>query len=439
MSVIYPFELPTTGSFSFAEYFTDNTKEYNASIAESTQVRANLRAVLKESKRTDGEKDHLRLVKILDEYLPHLYGIVNCVASSDIVSPKEPVFSWRTTLSAQLFNNSPRINLPSLSTELAFTLLTYGFALSNLARSTVVSLGSYEHERGLSDIERKAKDEKLGFSVNLLCRASGVFAYVGDEVLIDAEQEEGRMSRVERPPELSKEVCSALSKMCTASAQSLAIRKLLTKSAYDSTIAPGPPLPKSHPSPALIAKLHLEAAHLCSSALSLARIPDKDSQDVQKGEMDVSADLLRFLADSSAYHSALAHKWLGVDAGETPGSTRLGEAVAFLAWSKKELDELKDAGKGGGKEDGKEGKRERKERVVEEIESVSVFLKHYKKLNDSLSFQPVPSQSSLQSSIPAGRLAVAMKPFAKPAPAFGPGSIEYTRKRAEELELVGEL
>ena len=270
-------------------------------------------------------------------------------------------------------------------------------------------------------------------------------------------------------------------RMCTASAQSLAIRKLLTKSAYDSTIAPGPPLPKSHPSPALIAKLHLEAAHLCSSALSLARIPgsskarlasasgklgnpfkkDKDSQDAQKGEMDVSADLLRFLADSSAYHSALAHKWLGVDAGETPGSTRLGEAVAFLAWSKKELDELKDAGKGGGKEDGKEGKRDRKERVVEKIESVSVFLKHYKKLNNSvsfflalfsirvlmhvplasvkLSFQPVPSQSSLQSSIPAGRLAVAVKPFAKPVPAFGPGSIEYTRKRAEELELVGEL
>ena len=133
-------------------------------------------------------------------------------ALSPLLFDMSSVFSWRTTLSAQLFNNSPRLNLPSLSTELAFTLLTYGFALSNLARSTVVSLGSYEHERGLSDIERKAKDEKLGFSVNLLCRASGVFAYVGDEVLIDAEKEEGRMSRVERPPELSKEVCSALSK-----------------------------------------------------------------------------------------------------------------------------------------------------------------------------------------------------------------------------------
>lgn len=72
MSVIYPFELPTTGSFSFAEYFTDNTKEYNASIAESTQVRANLRAVLKESKRTDGEKDHLRLVKV-GFTLPNVY------------------------------------------------------------------------------------------------------------------------------------------------------------------------------------------------------------------------------------------------------------------------------------------------------------------------------------------------------------------------------
>jgi hypothetical protein len=33
-------------------------------MAEATQSRANVRAALKESKRTDGEKDYLRLVKV---------------------------------------------------------------------------------------------------------------------------------------------------------------------------------------------------------------------------------------------------------------------------------------------------------------------------------------------------------------------------------------
>jgi hypothetical protein len=66
-----------------------------------------------------------------------------------------------------------------------------------------------------------------------------------------------------------------------------------------------------------------------------------------------------------------------------------------------------------------------------------MFWKHYKKVNDSLSFQPVPSQSDLQSCIPAGRLAVAVKPFVPPTPAFGPGSVEYTRLQAEVLELTG--
>lgn len=38
--------------------------------------------------------------------------------------------------------------------------------------------------------------------------------------------------------------------------------------------------------------------------------------------------------------------------------------------------------------------------------------------------------------IPAGLLAAVVKPYAKPVPAFGPGSVEYTRRQAEELELL---
>jgi hypothetical protein len=126
-----------------------------------------------------------------------------------------PVFSWRTTLSANLFNTSPRLSIPSLYADLSFSLLTYAFALSNLARSVVASLGAYERERGISDIERKAKDEKLNFSVTLLCRASGLFSHISEQVLLDWDKHRAAnytVADIGRPPDLSREVNAALAK-----------------------------------------------------------------------------------------------------------------------------------------------------------------------------------------------------------------------------------
>jgi hypothetical protein len=60
---VYTFELPTTGSLSFADHFSNGSDVYTSQISDATQARANLRAVLKESKHTDGDKDYLRLVK----------------------------------------------------------------------------------------------------------------------------------------------------------------------------------------------------------------------------------------------------------------------------------------------------------------------------------------------------------------------------------------
>lgn len=48
----------------------------------------------------------------------------------------------------------------------------------------------------------------------------------------------------------------------------------------------------------------------------------------------------------------------------------------------------------------------------------------------------MPSQAELQTSVPAGRLAVAAKAFVPPTPAFGPGSIEFIRKHADSLDLA---
>lgn len=122
-------------------------------------------------------------------------------------------FSWRTTLSSNIFNTSPRLSFPGFHADLVFTLLTYAFALSNLARHTVCSLGRYEHDRAISDAERKAKDEKLNAAVTFLCRASGIYTYIGDTVLSKWEtSREMGPTGLEKPPELSQEINSALAK-----------------------------------------------------------------------------------------------------------------------------------------------------------------------------------------------------------------------------------
>lgn len=228
--------------------------------------------------------------------------------------------------------------------------------------------------------------------------------------------------------------------MALADAQQLAIRKLMTKSAYDSTISPGPPLPKSHPSPALIAKLYLECAELYASARALAKTPGASHMKVKgksREHEEVAPSLRHYLSDSADFCSALAHKWLGVDAGENGSVTQAGVAVGFLAWAKDELEELRGANRLGANfdKDRREARGRLKEDVDQELASVGVYHKYYKKLNDSLNFQPIPPISELQSLIPSGRTAVAITPFKSPDPAFGPGSAEYARLQMELLEL----
>ncbi|KAI6121787.1 hypothetical protein F5141DRAFT_534993 [Pisolithus sp. B1] len=161
--------------------------------------------------------------------------------------------SWRTTFSSQLLNTCPRVPLPFLHADSAFSLLTYDMALSNFARLTVNAIGYYEHEPTISGIERHAKPK---FAVSLLCHASGVCAHLSESALIDWND---AGASGPRPPDLTTEVCAALSKMALADAQAVTVRKLLSLSTNEST--PGPPLPKFHPSTALLANLHLGPYH----------------------------------------------------------------------------------------------------------------------------------------------------------------------------------
>ncbi|QRV79408.1 vacuolar protein sorting-associated protein BRO1 [Ceratobasidium sp. AG-Ba] len=398
----YVYELPTTGALSFSELCTDISGSYVAQLANATEARANVRTVLKASKRTDtSERDYLKVVKM---------------------SICQPIFSWRTTLSTHtLGTEPPRLDVHGLHAELAFILLTTAYALSNLSAASVASLGTYERDRSLPDAERRTKDDKLTFAIKLLCRAAGIFTHVA-QVVIPEWSKSPAASSGARPPDLTKDVVSALAKLALADAQSLTVRKLLTRSAAQSALSPGPPLPRGHPEPSLVAKLTLHTASLYASGRSLADTA---------GRKTVSQDVRKYLEDEAALSVALAHKWLGVEAGEA-GKT--GEAIGYLKWAKGELEALKEGRlakfkKGGGGADAKM----KKERSVEELENVGMFLKSYQKVNDSVNFQPVLSSSALQSLIPAGIPVAEEKVYEPPMPAFGPGTPDYVARHIEKL------
>ncbi|KAJ3774086.1 pH-response regulator protein palC, partial [Lentinula raphanica] len=426
---MFLYDLSTTGAISFSDFINHPSSLYTRRLSEATQLRSRLRGILKETKRIDGEKDYVTIIKVIDDYLPHLQSVMDCVAHKELVLKAEPVFSWRTTLSSSSLNISPKISLQSLNADNACSLLTCAFAHANLARTIVGNLGPFEYDRAISQVEREAKEEQLKHAISHLCQASGIFTYLSETILPQL-QTSASTSKFKLPPDLLPEVSTALSRMSLAEAQTIAIRKLLSKSFYDSNIAPGPPLPKSHPAPGLIAKLHLECVSLYSTARTLAKTPSASS----KSSEDVSPELRHYLADETALNSGLAKKWLGIDAGENGGQKRGGDAVGFLIWAKKELQEIKDGGKGAGLAKGDKERKDRnlrKEKVARELETIDIWLKHYKKTNDTIHFQPIPSQAELQSRIPTGVSAVFVTRYVPQKPAFGPDSDARMQKEQE--------
>jgi hypothetical protein len=198
--------------------------------------------------------------------------------------------------------------------------------------------------------------------------------------------------------------------MTLADAQLLAIRKLLSKSTNDSALIPGPPLPKSHPSPILIAKLYLEASALFGTARGLVTTSTSSSLKIKRDEGQVSSSLRQYLTQMQTLASLLAHQWLGVDAGE---QGHLGEAVGFLLWAQEELQSI----------DADYGERKKIKKQLE------AFLAGYRKDNDSIYFQPVLTRDELRAKVPSGRAAVAIKPYQVPQPVTG---MEHDEQSAEQ-------
>ncbi|KIY68896.1 hypothetical protein CYLTODRAFT_350629 [Cylindrobasidium torrendii FP15055 ss-10] len=423
----YEYELPTTGAISFGDLCTDMSAEkvYGRHIAAATQSRATVRGVLKEARKAGqaekgGGRDYLRVA--LDDYIPRLRALIQCVAHDEVALTTEPVFSWRSTLSTHLLStSSPRVSLPSLHADYVSVLLSYAYALSNLAWTSASSASSSSSQASAASqtSSTATPDEKLTHAVTFLCRASGVFASIAGSALPEwAGSRTGGLVGLALPVDYTTEVAEALAKIALADAQSLAIHKLLLRAAHHSG---GAPLPKTHPAPALLAKLHLECAEMYGAARGL----------VKSTSGEVKPAVRRNLGERAAVHRVWGLMWLGVDAGE---AGRGGEAVGFLGWAKGEAASLSHvtatASSGDSAADKKSLGISKKTKGGEAGKRIDLFLGQYTKANDTLYFESVLGRKELQARVPAGRVAVAAKPYVPPTPGFGPGSVEFERRQA---------
>ncbi|CAG8495251.1 17127_t:CDS:2 [Cetraspora pellucida] len=158
MSFVYP--LPTTGTISFSDFLLDENNLYINEITEATAQRGRVRATLKEVNKTDGPKDYMIVMKVIDDYLPYLLAIVDCLEGGQLRLKQEFETSWRCTLSDSVLKKK-RVKCRGIYYELIFTLMTYGYACSNWASNIIEK-----------ELQKDGIDNKLKQAADILSKAS---------------------------------------------------------------------------------------------------------------------------------------------------------------------------------------------------------------------------------------------------------------------------
>lgn len=426
---MYVYSLPTTGKVAFHDFL--HTERYMEELAAATQLRAALQQWLKTQ---HDAPDALRTLQTVSDYLPYLVGMYNAQLTDNVLVVGTPRYVWRSALSGAT------AECAALSFELAFVLVVHAMALSNHAAALVDVLGAYELDAHEGAGARAAGDEKLRAAADHLCRTSGAFAFVATNIVPQWSRE-----WLVDVPDVAAETCLALSNMALADANALAIRRLLApaRAHATDTLTPGPPLPPGHPSPSLLAKLEVYVADRYAEARALLRTHERRMHhDGAPGrwaqmrhavgtlraearslvERRVPPGLLQHLEAASAWHRALAYKWLGVDA-ESAGD--VGRAVAFLDAAARQMGEqvpkaraLRGRAAAAWREAAAAAHSPAAAWRELEYANVCRLADVCRRLNDKVAFQRVPADVHL--AVPGGRAALEPRAYAPPAPAFGP-------------------
>jgi hypothetical protein len=191
-----------------------------------------------------------------------------------------------------------------------------------------------------------------------------------------------------------------------ADANAVGIEKLLSpflaNATFQSTTLP---LPRGHPSPGLLAKLHIEVATLYSAARNLLKTMKNSKGSALEGlniDDDIEPGLMEYLRKEWGLAEVRSRKWLAVEAGEHASGEKVGQAIAMLKDAQARLEELRKHGdigastmkkmkglKIGMGSAGKEEKSERKGRIAQEMADIDSFLKTYTHMNNTVSTRDV--------------------------------------------------
>ncbi|ODM21384.1 pH-response regulator protein palC [Aspergillus cristatus] len=439
--MVYGFTLPTTSHLSFQAFLSSSTHPSLPQAAST--ARHALHVALKAHKRLSRgpqQDSHLTTVlNALNDYLPYLLAISNGLSGFTIGNNTEDVeitlrseleSEWRATLSTTTPSlpikgkgtSAGRIRGHGIDYEIAFTVTTLGYVLSNMAHSTVV--------RTLYATKTPTPEQRTAAvqtATKYLLQASAVHIF-----LSTSSSPTGTAPN--SIPDLDPATQSALSSLALAEATLLAVLKddsyvatcIQARNPNDKDwMVRAPEIPKVRAM--LFARLCVRAAEYAEQAT--AGLGAVGTQ----GKGGIEDDLLRYARVLGRVARARACRFFGVDA-ELAG--KVGEGIAWLRaaksalglrigppsvmdgsakrergfsrlkreWSERREERKmekdagsRDRGEKSELDPGDNAGREEEGRVIEMLETKWV------RMNDTINTQLVPPSTDLLTNLPSGR------------------------------------
>lgn len=340
-TMVYTFTLPTSSHLSFQTFLSSSTHPSLPQAAST--ARHALRIALKTHKRLPRgpqQDAHLStILNALNDYLPYLSALSHglsgtAIGNTDNNSAEEVEITlraeleseWRATLSSSssalslkgrptTTGSTGRVKGHGIDFEIAFTLTTLGYVLSNLAHSTVV--------RTLYALKTPTPEQRTAAvqtATKYLLQASAVHSYISSSQVTSVV------------PDIHPAAQTALSSLALAEATLLAVLKddsyvatcIQSRNPNDKDwMIRAPEIPKVRAM--LFARLCVRAAEYTEQATAgLGTVG-------AEGKAGVEDDLLKYARVLGRVARARACRSFGVDA-ELAG--KVGEGIAWLRAAK---------------------------------------------------------------------------------------------------------
>ncbi|KAF9921358.1 hypothetical protein FBU30_008633 [Linnemannia zychae] len=276
----------------------------------------------------------------------------------------------------------------------------------------------------LNDEDLAGIDQQLTTAADLYCRAAGVFEYIVQEmiprwnetkpainmpIIRDTPISNKKVSTGEtsRPIDVQTSVVSAHIRLALAEAHACTVRKASIKAARASAIkqstsnsgAMGNTAGSiSKTSYGLLAKLTVGVKEEYERAYGLLK--------AIKDQNEISTEFRAHVKDGKLYYEAQAHVLLGMDAYE---AQQYGKAIGFLTVARATFLALA---------------KSSKSHTIAQSAAFEYRLSNekviaFQKINDSVTFEKVPSAIELLGLMPSGRELLSVKRYQAPKPSFG--------------------